>query len=126
MPALELLPPARVVRVRDTNTMLSILIKDDRLSPNRRMLAVLLHRYFTLGMRQGKVMPMTDQESREKEMLYNIIVAQYGNSRNVQWLDREDLPIPAERIANSNVEATDQIRAAMEAALGPKESNGAV
>lgn len=111
-------PKPLVQRVRDHNTYLAAVVKDDRISGNRRLLAVLLSKYFSLGTNHGKEVPMTEQEAKDKNLLYNVIVEQYGNPRNIRWLDAEDAG-PTETPNRETVEATDKIKEAFDAAMQP-------
>ncbi len=113
---LAFIPPVKAGRIRDLNSVLARILRDERLSPNRTLFASLLHRYFSLGMKDGKEVPMTAQQQIDKQLLYNLIVMQYGNPRNIQWLDRED-PGPADPATQENLAVTDPIRAAFDEAL---------
>lgn len=117
-PAIPQAPP-RLQRVRDYGTVLATVIKDDRLSGNRRLLAVLLGKYFSIGSKNGKPVAMSDQEVKDKDMLYNIVVQQYGNPKNIQWLDQEDRgsESPTTRI---ELDATEKIRDVFEEVMRPK------
>ena len=101
---------AKLQRVRDYGTVLATVIKDDRLSGNRRLLAVLLGKYFSIGSKNGKAVSMSEQESKDKEMLYNVIVEQFGNHKNIQWLDSEDRGPSEAATTRIELDATEKIR----------------
>lgn len=76
-------------------------------------------------MKDGKEVPMSPQETKDKELLYNIIIQQYGNPKSIQWVDREDVSVSViDPQTQGVVDATDKIREAFEAAMRPvaKES----
>lgn len=117
------LPPVAVIqkktqRIRDWNTQLAVVIKDDRLSGHRRLLTAILGKYFSIGSKDGKEIPMTEQQSADKQLLFSILAEQYGNPRNIQWLDRDDVGVP-DSMNRENVAAVDKIREAFDAAMRP-------
>jgi len=113
----------KLVRIRDYNTVLATIIKDERLSGNRRLLAALLGKHFSIGNKNGKAVPMTEQEAKDKGLLYSILLTQFGNPKVIQWLDAEDtetLPPPTKIEA----EASENIRTVFEALLAPSKKAG--
>lgn len=61
---------------------------------------------------------MTEQQSADKQLLFSILAEQYGNPRNIQWLDRDDVGVP-DSMNRENVAAVDKIREAFDAAMRP-------
>lgn len=98
------------------------ILGDDRLSPNRRFLAEMIALYLDADQPPRKNNGVTIDTSKpfdaeaaaaDKKFFQNVIIAQFGNAKNIQWLDSQDpdgLHEPAaERIER---EAVDTLREA--------------
>lgn len=59
-------------------TILNKICKDERLSPNRRLLGEMLALWLDCT------------EEKEKDALLKVILANFGSSQRTFWLDRED------------------------------------
>lgn len=88
-----------MLRLKEHVARLNQILNDDRLSPNRRFLGELLCLYFDADRRRTKPNGRTVDYSSpfdevaaaaEKQFMKNIIIAQFGNPRNIQWLDSQD------------------------------------
>ncbi len=87
----------KLERIRNYSTVLAHIIKDDRISGNRRLLAALLGKYLSIGenKKNGKPEPVSEQETKDKELLYNILVSEFGSHKHIRWYDTEDESVDA-------------------------------
>lgn len=112
------LVPRKASRIRDPNSVLVRIIKDERISPHRALFAQMQLRYFSYGNKDGKEVPMSPQQAKDKELMYNLLLTQFGNPKSIQWLDREDAG-PTDPQTPENVDAGDKLRAMFEDVLRP-------
>lgn len=101
--------PRKASRIRDPNSVLVRIIKDERISPHRALFAQMQLRYFSYGMKDGKEVPMTPQQAKDKELMYNLLITQFGNPKSIQWQDREDSSI-VDPPTSENLDAGDKLR----------------
>lgn len=98
-------------RVREYHIILNRLLRDERLNPNRALLAVVLSM-------------LTDTEGEEYELIKSVIQSVWGNPKYARWSDPDD---PATPQANSNreIEQTEQIKSVFADLLGSKDTDAA-
>jgi hypothetical protein len=98
--------------------VLNQILKDTRLSPNRRLLAELLRLW------------LDSEDTNEKAILLQIIVANYGSSQRPFWLDKTEDGKPKTFPVNSmDVKAADALRKyfeAMEQGQEPPEIDSSI
>lgn len=121
-----ILVPRKATRIRNNNSILARILRDERISPNRALLASFVFSHQNLGMKDGKEVPMTPQQARDKEMFYNVIITQWGNPKNIQWQDREDAGSDPQ--TSENLDAGDKLRVMFEEVLRPalKENDDSI
>ena len=84
--------------------VLNQILKDTRLSPNRRLLAELFRLWLDC------------EDRNEKAILLQIIVANYGSSQRPYWLDKTDDGKPKQFPVNSmDIKASDALKKYFEA-----------
>ena len=84
--------------------VLNKILKDDRLSPNRRMLAEMLRLW------------LDADDKNEKAILLQLIVANFGSSQKVYWLDKTDDGKPKQFPQNSmDIKAAEALKKYFEA-----------
>lgn len=69
-------------RVREHHIVLNRLLKDERLNPNRALLAEVLAMW-------------TDTQGEEKTLITDILRSVWVSSKYVKWSDDDDPPTPA-------------------------------
>lgn len=89
-------------RLMKHRVILNRLLKDDRLSPNRRMLGELLSMWL-------------DCDGDERDKVWEIIKAQYGSAEKVRWVSSEDAE-QKESQANIEKQAIEGLRSMFEVA----------
>lgn len=109
-----------MIRIKEHRSAMAKILGDDRLSPNRRFLAEMIALYLDADQPARKNNGVTIDTSKpfdavqgaaDKKFFQNVIIAQFGNAKNIQWLDSQDpdgtYEPPTERIER---EAIDTLR----------------
>ncbi len=95
-------------RIREHNQDLKRLIKNERLAPNRGLLAVALSMY------------LDADEGEEKELFFNMLKNVWVSPKTIKWVDSEDKGDDPATIYEQQKIA--QIRSAFDAVLAEHES----
>lgn len=117
-----------MLRMKEHRANINRIVKDDRLSPNRRTLLQLIVMYFDADEKPRTTgaaitdLPFDEEKAaKDKDLLYRVLLCEYGNSRNIRWLDPADAPEdPTSRI---ELDATATIRSAFDAVLNPQKED---
>jgi hypothetical protein len=96
-------------RVREYHVILNRLLKDERLNPNRALLAVALSM-------------LTDTEGDEHELIKSVIRAVWGTPKYSRWGDEDDPQTPRDSNA-LELAQTEEIKTVFANLLKPEEGS---
>lgn len=94
-------------RTREHNIDLKRLIKNERLAPNRGLLAVALSMY------------LDAEPGEEKDLFFNLLKNVWVSPKKIQWVDSED--VGDDPVATAEKEKISQLRAAFDAVLDERK-----
>lgn len=103
------MPSKRTMFLGDINRLL----RDERLSPNRRTILAILKLWMKL-------------DGSDKDFIKGVIDRQFGSGARIKWTDPEDAEAVKETFTNLDKEATDKIRNLFDEALKERGPDAAV
>jgi hypothetical protein len=92
-------------RVREHRRYLHKVVMDDRLSPNRRLLAAVLCQWI-------------DADPDERDTVTKILLGVWANPKQVKWVDEEDDGLPKDPNTLIEAEARKKIASIFENVIG--------